>query len=148
MSDYFCDFWRYLPTHVLYTMYYLSLYICLCTMSDVPWHTYLPKNRTSIIDVPSLKIVEKEECRMFQRFKTIREKFFKWESISIKQIKLKEQRMSTKKRSIEIFRLKLTNTPDATDATRFRLFPVWSHSISGRRTISQHPAIIVWIFIC
>ena len=44
---------------------------------------------------------------------------------------------------IEIFRLKLTNTPDATDATRFRLFPVWSHSISGRRTISQHPAIIV-----
>ena len=65
----------------------------------------------------------------------------------MKQIKLKEQRMSTKKRSIEIFRLKLTNTPDATDATRFRLFPVWSHSISGRRTISQHPAIIVYNFI-
>ena len=27
----------------------------LCTMSDFPWHTYLPKNRTSFMDVPLVK---------------------------------------------------------------------------------------------
>ena len=35
-------------SYVLYTS-------CLCTMSDFPWHTYLPKNGTSFMDVPQAR---------------------------------------------------------------------------------------------
>ena len=33
-------------------MSYTLCTIYLCTMSDFPWHTYLPKNRTSLMNVP------------------------------------------------------------------------------------------------
>ena len=39
ISDFFA------MSYVQYTMY-------LCTMSDFLWYTYLPKNRTSFMDVP------------------------------------------------------------------------------------------------
>ena len=42
MSDFFCDFWRYLPTYVLYTMYYLSMYY-------VRFSTYLPTQKSDIL---------------------------------------------------------------------------------------------------
>ena len=47
MSDFFVIFGdTYLP------MSYTLCTIYLCTMSDFPWHTYLPKKRTSFMDVP------------------------------------------------------------------------------------------------
>ena len=38
-------------SHTLCTIY-------LCTMSDFPWHTYLPKNRTSFMNVPKRKFAQ------------------------------------------------------------------------------------------
>ena len=47
MSDFFAIFGdTYLPlSYTLCTIY-------LCSMSDFPWHTYLPKYRTSFMNVP------------------------------------------------------------------------------------------------
>ena len=52
--QFFCDFWRYLPTKVCPMYYILTIY--LCTMSDFLWRTYLSKNWTSFMDVPEGKI--------------------------------------------------------------------------------------------
>ena len=51
MSDFVCDFYLYPRTKkILYIL--CAITINLCSMSDFPWHTYLPKNRTSFMDVP------------------------------------------------------------------------------------------------
>ena len=51
---FFCDFRRYLPTYALYlskyALYVLSIYVLCLIFLDI--YTYLPKNRTSLMDVP------------------------------------------------------------------------------------------------
>ena len=50
MSDFFAIFGdTYLP------MSYILCTIDLCTMSNFPWHTYLPKNRTSFMNIPKTR---------------------------------------------------------------------------------------------
>ena len=57
----FFDFWRYLPTYVLYTMYYLSMYYVRFSV------TYLPTQKSDILYGCSLNYFSKEtkhlECQ-------------------------------------------------------------------------------------
>ena len=79
--DFFCDFWRYPSTYPC-PMYYICT-IYPCTVSDFPWHNYLPKYRPSFMDVHLARYYLENEWSFFIEVVLSQILQFPWKHIHI-----------------------------------------------------------------
>ena len=65
-------------SYIVYTL--CTIYLCTCTISDFPWHTYLPQKQTSFMDIP-LQVIFNEIDLSFLLW-------WKWQCVDLTKIYL------------------------------------------------------------